>query len=726
MPTPSYDEATALRALLGSTPDLIFFLDEEGRYRFVGATGAAVIGERPDSMAGKTTSDFGLTSAAAARFHEQRLEVMRTGRSLRDEATHASPGGGVILDYVIAPVMEDGRCTGVVVVARDVTERRHAESHARFLSDLNQTLQPLTDPDEIMAATARLLGEHLRADRCAYAQVEEDEDHFVITGDYAPNTFSIVGRFALSSFGPAHQLALEGKPYIVENAETDPRLTEFRASYRQTEIAAVIQVTLKKAGRFVAGMSVHQKVPRRWRADEIELVQVVVNRCWESLERARAARLLEVSEVRYRSLIRILTSIVWTVDATGAFITEQPSWGAYTGQTREQYAGFGWTEALHPDDRAPLLAVWQEAARTRTIYRTGGRLWHAASNGYRWFEVAAVPLIEDDGNLREWIGTVSDVHERREAQEHLANQRTWLEAVLDSLPVPVVFIEPVTANVRFANRAAQHATGGAFVAGQPPGMLHRFEITGTDGQKLADDRTPAVRLARGERLDGVQVTLHMPEGARSMLMHGDLLPPMHGHSELGVIAFQDITALKEIEDELRRANRLKDEFLATVSHELRTPLTAIIGWAMLLNDEPFDSATGREALKVIEQNARAQARLIEDLVDVSRIVAGKLSLDTRPVVLAEVVRAAVASVQPAIDAKDIALVQRLDDKAMVLGDAARLQQVVWNLISNAVRFTSVRGRIDVTLARSGTAVEIAVTDTGEGIEPDFLPHVFER
>jgi CheY-like chemotaxis protein/anti-sigma regulatory factor (Ser/Thr protein kinase) len=163
-----------------------------------------------------------------------------------------------------------------------------------------------------------------------------------------------------------------------------------------------------------------------------------------------------------------------------------------------------------------------------------------------------------------------------------------------------------------------------------------------------------------------------------------------------------------------------------VSHELRTPLTAIIGWAMLLKDEPFDSATGREALKVIEQNARAQARLIEDLVDVSRIVAGKLNLETQPVALAEVVRSAVASVQPAIEAKDIALVQRLDETATVLGDAARLQQVVWNLISNAVRFTPVRGRIDLNVTRAGSDVEITVTDNGEGIDPDFLPHVFER
>ncbi|MDQ3282146.1 MAG: PAS domain-containing protein [Acidobacteriota bacterium] len=698
-----YDEATALHAFLGSTSDLIYFLDRDLRYRYVGAAAASVLGRTPESLIGRTVRDAGISAEAAARFHAQSREVMQSGRVQRGEETFETPDGAVILDIVIAPVAAGGEPIGVVVVSRDVTERRRAEANAGFLSRLNETLQPLTNPDEIMATTARMLGEFLRADRCAYAQVEEDEDHFTITGDYAPNTFSIIGRFSLSSFGPAHRLALEGKPYVVEDAELDPRVEGFRDAYRQTEIAAVIQVTLKKAGRFVAGMAVHQKTPRKWRADEIELVQTVVNRCWESLERARAASLLERSEERYRSLVRILTSVVWTVDPEGAFVTEQPSWAAYTGQTREEYSGFGWVNALHPDDRANLLAVWQEAARTRTIYRTSGRLWHAATNEFRWFEVAAAPLLNDDGSVREWIGTISDVHEERVAQAHVSDQRTWLQAVLDSLPVPVAFIEPESSTVRFTNRAAQLAIGEAGIPS---------ELTS--------------RIAHGERLDHVQISLDLATGTRTLLVSGQSLAPMHGHAATGIIAFQDITALKEIEEELRRANQLKDEFLATVSHELRTPLTAIIGWTVLLNDNALDAGTAREALHVIEQNARAQARLIEDLVDVSRIVAGKMNLDMKPIAVAPVVRAAIASVRAAADEKQITITERIDEDATILGDAARVQQIVWNLVSNAARFTPPSGEIAVSVTRNDAEIEITVTDTGEGIDPSFLPHVFER
>lgn len=560
----AYDEATALHALLASSPDVIYFIDAEGRYRFIGATATAALGLSTEQLIGRTTEEAGIPDEVTARFHVQRAEVMRTGRSIRDEQTFAAPASEIILDYVIAPVIADGTVLGVVVVARDVTERR------------------------------------------------------------------------------------------------------------------------------------------------------------------RATRLREESEERYRTLVKGLTSAVWTADAEGAFVTEQTAWEAYTGQTWEQHRGHGWIDAIHPDDRPVVRATRREAARTPTTLRAEVRIWHAASQAYRWFENAAAALLDEEGTVREWIGTITDIHERRTAQENVANQRTWLEAVLDSLPVPVLTIEPASGNVRFANRAAQQSTDGAIVPGRRPAVAERFHVTGIDGEPIRMQETPSDRVARGERLENLQLFLHTPGGTRVMLLHGDLLPPMHGQPATGVITFQDITALKAIEDELRQANRLKDEFLATVSHELRTPLTAIIGWASLLNGEGFDADTAREALRVIEQNGRAQARLIEDLVDVSRIVAGKLHLELQPIAVADVVRAAIGSVQPAIDGKDIALAQRLDESAAVNGDPARLQQVVWNLLSNAVRFTPRRGRIDVCVARSGPDVEISVVDTGGGIDPAFLPYVFER
>ncbi|MEA2166585.1 MAG: hypothetical protein QOK37_4712 [Thermoanaerobaculia bacterium] len=172
------------------------------------------------------------------------------------------------------------------------------------------------------------------------------------------------------------------------------------------------------------------------------------------------------------------------------------------------------------------------------------------------------------------------------------------------------------------------------------------------------------------------------------------------------------------------ANRIKDEFIATVSHELRTPLTAILGWSRILVDE-CQSDLMREGLRTIQSCASAQAKLIEDLLDVSRIMAGKMRLSMQTIDVAEVTRAGVDSVRPAADAKGVALNLSLDESIRVSADPDRLQQVLWNLVSNAVKFTPRGGRIDVRLQRTDSQAVISVKDSGEGIDADFLPHVFD-
>ncbi len=179
--------------------------------------------------------------------------------------------------------------------------------------------------------------------------------------------------------------------------------------------------------------------------------------------------------------------------------------------------------------------------------------------------------------------------------------------------------------------------------------------------------------------------------------------------------------------EAQQANRTKDEFLATVSHELRTPLSAMLGWASLLRSTEMSQEKRDHALEVIERNARAQAQLIEDLLDVSRIVSGNLRLEPRSLDLGVIIAAAVDSVRLAADSKGIRIQVLLEEDAKhAMGDPGRLQQVVWNLLSNAVKFSQNRSVVTVRLTRAESQAEIQVSDTGQGIDPEFLPHVFER
>lgn len=201
-------------------------------------------------------------------------------------------------------------------------------------------------------------------------------------------------------------------------------------------------------------------------------------------------------------------------------------------------------------------------------------------------------------------------------------------------------------------------------------------------------------------------------------------------ANLAAVAIENMRLL-EHESAARAAaeesNRLKDEFLATLSHELRTPLTAILGWSSMMLTGKLDTATARGATESIERNARMQQQIVNDLLDVSRIITGQLRYEAQPTDVRAVVNAAIETVRPAAEAKNITLCARFDPRAEpVMGDPARLQQIAWNLLANAVKFTPAGGEVRVSVERAGAHVRLAVADSGEGIRADFLPYVFDR
>jgi signal transduction histidine kinase/CheY-like chemotaxis protein len=250
-------------------------------------------------------------------------------------------------------------------------------------------------------------------------------------------------------------------------------------------------------------------------------------------------------------------------------------------------------------------------------------------------------------------------------------------------------------------------------------------VVGPDNGLRPDSSIAVPMAVMGRIIGSIEVqsyekNVYRPEHATAMSMAANLT----------AVAIENVRLLK-LERTAREAaeesNRLKDEFLATVSHELRTPLTAILGWSRMLEGGTLDDLVTQQAIETIWRNAKAQAQIVDDILDVSRIITGNLYLDLHPLEVVPVVENAINVVRPTADAKGIKIETYFDrTPAMISGDANRLQQVVWNLLSNAVKFTQHGGRVCVKVSQGGGAVEVSVSDTGQGINNEFLPYVFDR
>ena len=707
----------------------IFHIDREGHIVSWNEGAARIFGYAGGEIIGR---DFALLFTPEDRQNGvPELELANTaveGRA-EDMRWHVRQDGSRLFANGVTTALRDeqGALRGFAKVARDDTARKRAEEHSRFLADLSQELQPLADPDDIMAATARGLGEHLAADRCAYAEVDADEDHFFITGDYTrgEDVISIVGQFRMSDFGDeVLRLMRAGEPYVVADAQRDGRVTAANlVSYEKTQIRAVICLPLHKEGRFAAAMAVHQKTPRLWTAEEVEVVQLVVNRCWESIQRARAARELRESSERYRTLAETASDAIITIDEDSTIVYANPGAEKIFGHPVGELAGRALT-MLMPD----YLRHLHEAGVARYLETNRKHIaWDGAQLPGLHRSGREIPLEVSFGEFvrdgrRFFTGIIRDVSERKRIEDTLRESEAQLRTLADSIP-QLAWMANADGFIFWYNQRWYAYTGTT-----------PEQMEGWGWQSVHDPELLPRVLERwqasidtGEPFE-MEFPLKGADGAfRWFLTRVNPLRDAGGRVIRWFGTNTDVDEQRGAAEKLREANRLKDEFLATLSHELRTPLTSILGWAHLLQSGDYDAASVKSALETIERNARAQNQLIDDLLDVSRIITGKLRLDVSVVDLSAVIEAAVDAVRPAAEAKEIRLQVLLDPSAgAVSGDADRLQQVIWNLLTNAVKFTPKGGRVQVRLERVNSHVEIIVGDTGQGVAPEFLPHVFDR
>lgn len=854
-------------------------------------------------------------------------------------------------NVAVSFVQDEGGTACLIGVVQDISGRKRKEQALQFLVDLNATTQALDEAGEIMSVTARMLGEYLGVDRCAYAEVERE--YYTIIGDYTREAPSSVGRFSVHTFGDeALRYMYENRSFVAEDVETDPRIDgKGLPGFRQKGIRAAVCVPLHKAGRLVAGVAVHQKTPRIWLPEEIELVELVAGRCWESIERARTLRILRENEQRLTAEVAAMTRlhelvarllvcldlrtalgevldaaialmgadmgniqllnpqknaleivvhrgfgqdfldhfnevstdvnvgtacgrvmrssqrvIIEDVHADPEFAPHLPiaqsaggfravqstpligrngelfgvlsthyrdphlpeehnlrildlyarqaadfiermraeeamrdterrqrfimdsmpqkiftarpngevdyfnrQWMEFCGLSFEQIRDWGWTQFVHPDDVEENVSLWRHAVSTGRPFQAEHR-FRRADGEYRWHMSRALPMRDDEGRIVMWIGSNTDVHDLKEAEEATL-RRSELVRRLAEVATRINAAHDVTSVVRMVTEEARNLIGShqsitSFAADENwAGAINVVSLSDKYGHWRNYDAKPEgagiYRLVRSTnkpmRMTQIELEAHPAwkgfgaEAGKHPPLRGWLAAPLVGRDgrNIGLIQLSDkyqgefteddeavlvqmaqmasvaIENARLVED-LRDASRRKDEFLATLAHELRNPLAPLRNMLEVVKRTDGKPERVQQAHAMMDRQLVHMVRLIDDLLDVSRVSRGKLELRRERIELATVVSQAVEACKGLIDRAGHKLHIALPPEPVWLyADPVRLTQIFDNLINNACKYSEAGGRIELSAECRDGEVTVRVKDTGIGIPPEKLGSIFE-
>jgi PAS domain S-box-containing protein len=434
------------------------------------------------------------------------------------------------------------------------------------------------------------------------------------------------------------------------------------------------------------------------------------------------------TEARSRARAERFARFVDVVDAYAIILLDADgrieSWNAgaarIDGYRREEIIGEHVSIFQPPQDRAASVLMLEAAARDGRVELETVRV---RKDGSRYLANVVVTAIRDDDGTLVGFGNIArDLSERRREEEALGFDDERFRLIVESVRDYAIFMIDPTGHVVTWNAGAERMKG--YRADEIIGR--HFSVFYPEEDLAAGKCEMELECAQAEdRFDDEGWRVRKDGSTFWANVIITALRDANGTLVGFAKVTRDLTLRRRAEEERARliqaeeANRVKDEFLATVSHELRTPLNAILGWATLLKDRVQDPSAVKAA-ETIRRNALAQARIIEDVLDVSRIITGKLLIDAKPMDLAAIVREAIQVVTPAANAKEISIAfEETTDLTLLVGDAARLQQVVWNLLSNAVKFTDRRGSVVVRIEQHGSSLRLSVRDTGCGIAPEW-------
>ena len=640
----------------------------------------------------------------------------------------------------------------VAVVFNDITDRKRFEQRQAYMLQLSDALRSLFDAVEIQATVTRTTMNFFKADRCYYCEIIDGD--VIIRQDASREDLpSVVGVYPLDNSPIFKAMLNAGEPFVFEDVHTTNFLDEnLRQTCLQLQIIAGMNVPAIKQGEPVGILCITQSTPRNWTEFEMDLAQETAERTWATIERARAEAALRESEGQLRAIYDGTREYIGLLATDGTLHRANRALLEFGGNNEEEVINKPfWETVWFINTPGMPEAVRQriEAAAKGEFFRTEMTLARPTGE-LRTFDFSLHPIKNERGEVILIVPEGHDITDRKRAEAALRDSEARRYLALEAAELGTFLYHPQEDR------------------GEPDArMLALFGLGEGDTLNLAeaianmihpDDRelyAAAVATAVNPNGDGkfyaeIRVlhpdkSLHWVAVTAQTVFEGEPPQPVRMY---GIAA--DITDRKQAEAdriqliqeqanrlEAERMSQMKDEFVAMISHELQSPMVAVLGWTRLLRANLPPPAMLMKHLETIERNAMLQAKLIQDLLDISRISAGKLRLRLEPVELESAIETAIAAVSTAAIVKNISIQHPSTDRAvasvLVMGDRDRLQQVFCNLLTNAIKFTPEGGSVTVELStikaeqpQSASMAEIRFVDTGIGISADFLPHVFDR
>ncbi len=691
------EKTNLLQLILYSISDGIIVADEQGRFLVFNPAAEQIFGSgATDTSEDEWAQQYGLFLPDQVTLFP--VEELPLSRAVRGEETkdvelfvrHAQAPDGCWVLVSGRPLRDElGRSQGGVVICRDISDRKQAD-------------EALTQSEE-----------RYRSLTTATAQIVWTAD---VEGRVAPNptwralTGQTEAEFA--GFGWLQAIHPDDRERTSQvwmqavqtksSYETEYRIRAADGSYRYFVVRGVPVLN-------------EDNTIREW-----------VGTCTDINDRKQAEDALKQSEERYRSLTTATAQIVWMADVEGRN-APNPTWRALTGQTEAEFADFGWLQAIHPDDRERTSQVWVQAVQTKSSYETEHRI-QTADGSYRYFVVRGVPVLNEDNTIREWVGTCTDINDRKQAEDALKQSEERLQAILDNAPA-VIYMKDIEGRFITVNRLFESIF-----------KLRKADIVGKQNSDLFEQEVAEIFnendrkvLEAGTAVQWEEIAPH-DDGPHTYISLKFPLLTAEGSPYAICGISTDITdrkqaelALSQAKEVAEAANRAKSEFLANMSHELRTPLNGVIGYAQILQRTNTLNEEDRSRIEVIHQCGSHLLTLINDILDLSKIEARKMALMPTDFHLPAFLQGVAEMCRVRADLKGVQFHYQVASELPIgiRADEKRLRQVLINLLSNAIKFTDT-GSVTFTVSfASEGKLRFEIRDTGIGILQEKLQTIFQ-